>query len=365
MVGFLLLGICLFLNAAIQEDSPSRGEYNFPLEKIWETDAAGDMLLGSITNIWIADDGTVYCYDRKNLKYFIFDSNGTLLRAFGKKGEGPGEIRRIEQAPLYMINNTLIIMDTGKLHYFDYTGNYLKSIVYSQRGRPNLFLNENEFIVSPRTVLDIPQGKGTIRKVNLVTKKRVIIKEFDIFKGGAISDQNIQAALVVPTLTPLMIVDIHQNRLYYGMSNHYRIDICDMSGKDLGFFGLKRKKKSIRDEVKIKRIQRMVKSIKAQVPDELLRTLALKLPSQETYFYQMRIHNGLIFLYNSHFDRGNIQKIDIFSPEGKYLYRALVRTGKDLTIRSGPVFKGNFLYLALENEDGDILLGKYKTHYPK
>jgi hypothetical protein len=360
-----LLALSFLLGAQIQQDTPSRGEYVFPLETIWETDAAGDMLLGSITNIWIADDGRVYGYDRKNLKYYIFNSDGTLLKAFGKKGEGPGEIRRIEQAPLYLVNKNMIILDTGKLHYFDHMGNYLKSVLFIQQGRPNLFLSEDECILSPRSIFDIPQGKGTISRINVITKEKKAIKTFDIYKGGAISNRNIQAAMVISTLTPLMILNTSKDRIYYGMSDEYRIDICDFSGKDLGFFGLKRNKNKISDEVKVRQILNFSKTIKAQIPDELLRSLALKLPSQETYFYQMAIHNNLIYLYNSHFERGHIQKIDLFSLDGKYLYRARVALEKGLNIKSGPVFKGDFLYLALENEDGDILLGKYRTRLPR
>ncbi len=358
----LFIWVFLPLQAGIEKDIPHKGEYVFSLKKIWQVDSTGNQLLGNITNIWIDDDGRIFCYDRKNLKYHIFDPHGNLVKTFGKKGEGPGEIRRIEQAPLFLVDHRLIIMDTGKLHYFDRDGKFIKSVIFNQQHRPNLFLNKNEFISSPRTIFDIPEGKATIRKINLITKEKKIIKEFNIFEGGAISDQNIQAAMVSPTLTPLMIIAIYKNKLYYGMSDNYRVNICDLKGKDYGFFGLERKKNRVREKVKIDRILRLAKG---RAPEELLRTLAKKLPNEETHFYQITDHNGLIYLYNSHFDRKNFQKIDIFSPEGKYLYRALVRMDEILTITSGPVFKGDFLYLALENEDGDILLGKYKTRHPE
>ena len=350
------------LQAGLEKDSPSRGEYVFPLEKIWEVDSAGDQVLGTPSNIWVAEDGRIFCYDRKNLKYYIFDPSGNLIKAFGKRGEGPGEIRRIQQAPLYLFNNTLIILDTGKLHYFDRQGKYLKSIPYTFSGRPNLFLNEDECLVSPRTIFDIPRGKGTIRKINLITGEKTIIKEFDIYEGGAISEQNVQASMVVPTLTPLMVLTKYRNNIYYGMSDRYRVDMCDFKGRDFGYFGLERKKNQVDDKIKIETILRMAKGL---APEELLRKLAMKLPDDETYFFQIIENNGLIYLFNSHFDRRNIQKMDIFSPEGKYLYRAVVRLDEDIRIQSGPVFKNGYLYLSAENDEGDILLCKYKTSCPR
>jgi hypothetical protein len=359
---FLLIILVNFsINANVQMDNPQKGEYLFPLEKVWELETAGESLFARPGNIRVANDGRIFCYDRQNLKYYIFDSSGKLLRAFGKKGEGPGEIRRIEQAPLFLINKTIIIHDTGRLHFFTWDGDFIKSVVNLNQYRPNFFLNENEFITAPRTRLDIPEGKAKIRWVNLNTKKEKVVTTFDIFKGGVISSENIQAGMVSPTLSPLMIIGHYNNKLYYGMSDQYRIHISDMDGKARGIFGLKRKKNPVSEKVKIERILRLAKG---RAPEELLRTLAKKLPNEESHFNRIEGHNGLIYLFNSHFDRKNIQKLDIFSEDREYLYRGLIQVDPEYIILTDPFIFKNTMIMALENEDGEIVLVIYNTNLP-
>jgi hypothetical protein len=354
-----LLGFSL--TAAVQPDVPAEGEYAFPLLQIWQTDSAGDMPLARPANIRVDGEGMVYCYDRRNLKYLIYDSSGQFVRAFGKKGEGPGEIRRIEQAPLYLVEDILVVLDTGRLHYFDRRGNFIKSVVYQQQGRPVAFINKDEFLTAPRTIIDIPEGKAAIHRVNLLTGKKELITTFDVFRGGALSNDNIQAAMVDPRLTPLMTLGHHGERLYFGMSDRYEIHICNMEGGELGVFGLDRAKTKVSDEVKTENILRLAKG---RAPEELLRTLIKKLPSEETYFFNIEVHGGLIHVFCTHFDRKNSQQIDIFSADGKYLHRGILRIGEGDTVLSGPVLKGGFVYMVVENEDGEVFLRKYQTTMP-
>jgi len=362
--GFLLVwGLAsVALLAQIQVDVPARGEYLFPLQLTWEADRAGDMPLAVPGNIQVADDGTVFCYDRRNLKYLIYDAEGNLLHAFGKRGEGPGEIRRIEQAPLFLVDDVLIVLDTGRLHFFDLKGRFVGSKVIRDHWIPVLFFNKDEFLIAPRTILDIPDGKAAIQRVNLTTGKKEPITTFEVFKGGTISGDNVQAAMVDPRLTPLMTIGHHGNRLYFAMSDRYEIHICDLKGDEMGVFGLERKKTRVSDEAKTADILRRAQG---RAPEELLRTLIKKLPNEETYFFNIDVYGGLVYVYLTHFERRNIQRIDLFDADGRYLYRGVLRFGEQDTIVSGPVFKGDWAYVAVENRDGEVLLRKYRTTLPR
>ncbi len=60
----------------------------------------------------------------------------------------------------------------------------------------------------------------------------------------------------------------------------------------------------------------------------------------------------------------NTQQIDIFSPEGKYLYRKIIKVEPTYKIGCMPVIDKEYVYLGLEDEDGAITLNKYEITLP-
>jgi hypothetical protein len=85
-------------------------------------------------------------------------------------------------------------------------------------------------------------------------------------------------------------------------------------------------------------------------------------PDYYTYFVGIICdHNQNIYVFLTGTDPGqlNRRKLDIFSPGGKYLYSAEIVVEEGLEIR-GSHWKKDKLYLAVETEDGDIKLVKYK-----
>jgi len=359
LILILVLTLSLFSAEIKNDDMPARGEFRFRLNRIWEVESAENDVFAEVRQVLIADDGTVYLYDSKNLRYYIFNKAGRFVRAFGKKGEGPGEIKRLAQAPTFLAGDKVIIQDTGRIHYFTREGKYVRSVLNNhQTHRPIIFLNEKEFLSAPRTLLDVPDGKARIRKINLETGEEKVITEFSLFEGGVVQEENIQAAVISNALTPMMIIGLHDSRLYFGMNDKYQVHIAGMDGKVKGTFSLKRKKSKVSNEEKQEKLMRRAKG---RAPKELLITLAKRLPNEETYFNRIESHSGLIYLFRSHHSEQNTQQIDIFTPAGKYLYRAFIIVNTDYKIVSRPMFSTNNLYLVLENTEGDITLVKYQT----
>ncbi len=63
-------------------------------------------VFASIRYLLIDEDENIYALDDKEVRIKVFDKTGKFLRAFGKKGQGPGEIggpNRLESAPQKMI----------------------------------------------------------------------------------------------------------------------------------------------------------------------------------------------------------------------------------------------------------------------
>jgi hypothetical protein len=356
-----LISLTFVFSGVPNIDNPAKGEITFELEKIWTIEGAGDNLFAQVRTILVDDKETVYVDDEKNETFYIFDKNGKSLTSFGKTGEGPGEIRDFYRSTIYLKGEKLIIEESNRLHYFDNQGRFIKSIVITDQQIPVLFINEDQYITAPRHLLHAPEGKGKIRLINLKTKEDSVISQFSMFEGGALNNNNVRAAAVIPALTPMMVIGYHDNHLYYGMSDQFKITITDRRGRVLKTFSLKRNKRTISEEVKV---SQLLKIAKGRAPEELLKRLAKTMPNVMTHFSSLQVHNDLIYVFTSYYIRKNIQQIDIFSSQGKYLYRAFIKVPEEYTLAIQPYLKGNHLYAALENEEGEQMVAKYKIDLP-
>ena len=154
-------------------------------------------------------------------------------------------------------------------------------------------------------------------------------------------------------------------RLCYGLSDSYRITISDLLGKKLGAFSLMRKRGRV-DRNYLKKFLGQWGD-----PPDVVERWAKDMPDRLTHFGRIEIHNGLIYVYKTQFGskaREN-QQIDIFSLRGEYLYRALLKPGRGLTIHS-PVngsilIKGGYLTMAVQDDAGERRIIKYGISLPK
>ena len=97
-------------------DRPLKGKWNFKPEHVWTIDEAGDDSLARPRALLVSDNGTVYVYDPKNRKNYIFNNEGQFIKSFARRGEGPGEVAhrfRLRKAePLYRLLGRL----SGRRH---------------------------------------------------------------------------------------------------------------------------------------------------------------------------------------------------------------------------------------------------------
>ena len=352
----------LYAEEIKNSDKPAKGESTFDIKKVWEIDTAGEDPLGNIDDILISTKGRICCYDNKNMKYYLFNGNGKFIHAFGTRGEGPGEIKQPEEAPILEAGNKIVVQDVDRIHYFSWEGKYNKSVVNPKALKPTLFLSENEFIQAPLTIHNAPDGIAKVRQINLTTGERKVLTEFTMFKGGTLQTERGSASIWADGLTPMFILGKIGSKLYYGVNDKYKVYISDMDGKVQGSFSLTRQKTSVSEKEKIDFISR---AAQGQAPDDLIRRLAKQLPNEETYFSNIEEHNGLIYLYIWKFFMNNTQQIDIFSPEGKYLYKKIIKVEPKYRIGCMPVIDKGYVYLGLEDEDGEISLNKYEITLPK
>jgi hypothetical protein len=346
----------------VNKDKPQHGEWDFKLEKVWEIDRAGDEVFGLPQGMLVSDDRILYLSDQANRIDYIFGPDGHLIRSFAKRGQGPGEVQR--HGRFFFVDGKVIIPDMGRIHYFAREGQYLRTVI--KDCEPHAFIDENRLIDAPLTAVFLPEGKGKITLCDLQTGKDTVISEFSAFEGGVARSSETVVDVIVPLFSPLMTIGYSENRLYWGMSNRYMIHVTDLEGKDITSFSVDRKKTRVS-----KRDKRAYFKTN-NLPANMLNQLVDSLPDEVTCFHRIEVHNKLIFVFVPEIDLENkslrIKQIDIFSPEGKYIYKARLNFGKNRVHLSSPlqniVIKSGFLYAVLQDEADNVLVAKYKISLP-
>jgi len=221
-------------------DKPLKGEWDLKLEPEWTVTQAGNDVLGQPLQVLVTDDDHIVVFDSKFMTNRLFDPDGHLITSFGKNGEGPGEIKR--QAWMYSVKGKVAVPDGERVHYFNQDGTYDKSVMKPFSKNAVFFLNENEFISAPLTVFGASDGKAKISLYNIKNRREKLISEFKVFEGGVGRSGDQVYDIIMPGLSPMMIVGYHKGRLYYGMNNSYAIHVSNLEGKELNMFSMNREK---------------------------------------------------------------------------------------------------------------------------
>lgn len=363
---FSLTVLAVVLFAGIDNpDKPVKGEWNLKPEKIWETESAGPDIFGEIQNIDMAEDGRVYVLDSKNYKIYSFDGNGKFLSAFGKRGEGPGEFRTVRMGrQIFVVQENLVFVERGRLHQFSLDGKYNKTVIFPAQLRPRVFVTPDRFISAPSAVDDPRQKETPITLYNTNDKQSKVIAHFRPFDRATAtessSDQQVTIGIVIGDITPVMELAYRSDKIYYGMTSEYRLHIADTDGKILNQFG-------IPERTPRKVSQKVIDDLKGQlrdVPSEFLKRILDGLPSHASYFFSIVVGPGdEIYTFVSDPDSTSGKQIDIFSPDGKYMYRSGFAIPADHTISIFNM-KDDRLAVAAEDEEGNIILTLYRLQLP-
>jgi len=372
MFVLLVMSFSNLFSEVKNQDKPLKGQWDFQPQKVWMVGDAGDEPIARPQKILVADDGTIYVYDMKNSKFYSFTNDGKYISTFCPRGEGPGELKRFMDA--FMVKNTLIVADVDRISYFGKGGKYIRSVNnnFMMKG-PNYFINEDEFIYFPLLMLPGAGSSGKIYRYNLKTQEEKVLAEFDLFKGGKANAEGARRplALVIPPLTPMVNVGYGADNFYWGVSGNYNIHVVDYNGKQLNNFSVDRSARQVSKEVK----EKYFKMLRLPPPPpgaggDMAKTLMKSYPNDLTHFYKIGMNKGLIYVYLTYLDRCvNMQEIDVFSPDGKYLYNSKLNVGDGycLLISPHPVMamKGDFVYMGLEDKEGEPVIAKFKIQTPK
>lgn len=104
-----------------------------------------------IRHALVDDSGRIFILDWRDCVVKVFDQRGVYLKAFGRKGEGPGELNR--PSALSMNQDTLMVLEINRISFFNLEGEFQRSVspkeVWALRARMN---SEGDLFVTSAVV---------------------------------------------------------------------------------------------------------------------------------------------------------------------------------------------------------------------
>ena len=306
-----------------------------------EMDETAETGLTDISEFNVDSSGNLYFANYQNPEsyYFKFDKTGKFVSAFGKKGQGPGEIQTTGG---FVINHLdeIEVFDYGnkKLHVFNGEGELVRDVPISFVFHRAISLRNGNYLIGK----DIADLNGEyLFQIPLVLYRPDFseIKELDrmripnyVKSKKRRGDQQI------------FVFDISDENIFIGNEErNYEIWIYDFQGN------LKRKIRKDYKKVKIPDVYKQNKLAKMKPQQKIV----LYFPDYFPPFFNFAVdEQGRLFVLTYEQDDNSFNYIDIFNPDGVYVGRATISsfslTGGYSEIKS----RNNHLYFLKEKDSG-------------
>ncbi|MCU0640310.1 MAG: hypothetical protein MUF59_10660, partial [Candidatus Krumholzibacteria bacterium] len=165
------------LSGGTRSGTPAKGVWDFAPVAVWSFDLAGNDTLRHVAEPRVSDEGRLYFHDFDRHLSYILDENGTLVGRFAQAGEGPGEVSRYVNC--FTSGGRVIVGSMNKLYFFDRDGLFIKSIPNNIfESFPLAFDGDEVMYAGPGALVNLPDGRAAVRKVDIASGQAVIIHEF-------------------------------------------------------------------------------------------------------------------------------------------------------------------------------------------
>lgn len=300
-----------------------------------------DYWFSFLNSIAVDESGNIYTMDPKDIRIRVFDRNGKLIRAFGRKGQGPGEF----SGP-----GSIQVTADAKLLVFDVLNGRLSVLT-----------------LDGKSIKDVPSGLPAQIVIKSDTKGYLYC-----FKIGVKENKQTQEILKCdPSLKPISTIssferpwsrrvinpypetyfaDLTKNDSFiWGLSSAYEMNIVDPNGKTL------RRIIKDYDPVKITSADKqkfLEKESSGSAPLRFEYEFPEHYPAVSLLLVDDRNH---IYIRTYEKDGQGRIRHDVFDPEGRYVARFFLPENE-----RAAVVKNDKLYcLIRESEAGVPLVKRY------
>jgi hypothetical protein len=311
-----------------------------------------DKAFSQLSSFVVDDGGTIYALDFKEQKIKVFDDSGQFIRAFGEKGQGPGELQMpagIHLAP----GNELAVDDAlaKKIVYFTKQGKYIDHVSYATRFQlVNLLMDSQGNFMGRELKLEGQEMFFEIVKLDTELKSVFSLDKigFPIPIPGSGNKINMMDAISIFQFDSA-------GNIYYGRNRDYEINMYTPGGKLV---------KSIRKDFQPQKITEEDKEEILSRLDSVPAAGAVNLremfefPKMFPPFQTFTLdESGRIFVRT--WEKGQEEDEfvhDIFDSEGRYIAQFTSKINVS-------VWKNGKAYAADESEEGFNVIKRYKVSW--
>jgi len=292
----------------------------------------------SVRTFKIDDEENIYVLDNKAHKIKVFNKTGKLVREFGEKGQGPGELDFPTNIELYSENQLIVFNMRGrKVSLFSRNGEFIKDLPMEKHGRISRIRIDSQGSFYGYSMLrEESSRKIKVDKFdsNLNLASNIVTMEIKI---------DFYSIEAVPTYLYFHVIN---DNFVWGYASKYVLHIVDPDGNEV--------RRIIRDydpvELTKKDKERITKEFSSMPP-----SIKLKFPAAYPPFdwFYPGINGGIVVrTHEKTADDSNY--FDFFDSEGRFIakipFKFLPRA-----------WKNDKVYFAEEDEEGYQLIKRYKA----
>ncbi len=359
------------LHVISNEDIPFNGEWDFEMKEVWSIDNIEGFSIKNMTNLQVGDNGEIFLFAMDLSEICILDQEGNLVTSFSGQDHGQ-QFQYVSS--LYSSPDHIHALDWGTsndiIKTFDNKGNFISSFNLIDGITPYTFLSKDQYIAirSGSTVSNRPPYEKLLLLSSTKKEKSVL--------GKFIADEKL--VLTVRTdrgrinhltddieIFPRLIVHYNEDMIYLGRSDRYLVKKIDLHGNEVLAFGINgRRRKLLPENYAENRASKVTINYKEMTP-ELKQEFLTGFPNKQVFYTKITTdERGFIYVFVSDVMEKSKLEVDIFSPEGKYLYHTVAIIPEEAQIFRSPVLKGGYLYAIVKTVAGKYKLAKYDVKLP-
>ncbi len=281
-------------NKLLEQTKPLKGEIRLELEKVLSfnpSETNKDAV--NLGRVGKDKDGNFY-FSSSKISVIKYSPDGKYLKAFLKKGQGPGELPYISY--FRILPEGIYLSNGRKLIKFDFEGKIVFEKKFKERHGIKM-VKDNEFVGTFNDVKK--EGDKTIFKKALGLldiNEKVLVKYFDTLKSGITIVRTGKGAIAfgIRGVFPAMewAYDRKNGIVYFGVSDKYRIYSVDLKGNKICSFG----KKQVPKTRTYKEKEEIVNIFK-QIGEGIKKALIKKIPDEKLAFINMEVSPPAICLF--------------------------------------------------------------------
>jgi len=344
-------GVTIIRNGK-KPDPPRGAPTKLVLEELYSV-GAGDKSEESFVNITALDvleDGTVYVLDTKDSRVKVFDARGKFVRAFGKAGQGPGELNQ----PVGIIitpEKEVLVEDAlnQRLAFFSLKGEFIRHVSTAKvLGLTGIQMDGRGLVVGRS--MGLGEGGKLFMDVKtydqeLNPKVKLASVEFPISPRAKINP--------FAAMNLLYALD-GQGRLYLGSSLDYEIKVVSAEGRILRTISRDYDPVPITQEDKEEMLKLVPSAAGINVKD------MIQFPEAYPPFASFVLADEGRLLVRT-YEKGRTKKEffwDVFDAEGRYIAKVPL-------IHDVRLWRDGKVYFIVEDEDGFRTLSCRRARWEK